>query len=77
MGEDPLRPRDLERFARLDREATAALARAAAGGALSARGVVRVLRVARTLADLAGRGDVSRKDVLIALRWRVDINAES
>ena len=39
-------------------------------GWLSARGRHRVLRVAQTIADLAGRERVSREDVLLALSLR-------
>ena len=39
-------------------------------GWLSARGRHRVLRVAQTIADLAGRERVSRGDVLLALSLR-------
>lgn len=54
----------------LDEGGVRALARAYAGGALSARGRHRVLRVARTVADLAGHERVSREDVLTALALR-------
>jgi magnesium chelatase family protein len=46
------------------------LARAYAAGALSARGRHRVLRVARTIADLEGRDRVSAENVLTALSLR-------
>ena len=39
-------------------------------GALSARGLQRVRRVARTLADLAGRDEVEEQDVCLALDLR-------
>jgi magnesium chelatase family protein len=54
----------------LDAPAQAALARAYTAGALSARGRQRVLRVARTVADLDGRELVSAGDVLTALALR-------
>lgn len=57
---------------RLDRRAESALARAYEQGMLSARAHQRVLRVARTLADLDGHGAVSREDVLGALALRRD-----
>jgi len=57
-------------FVRLEAEAEAVLGRAYAGGTLSARGRHRVLRVARTIADLAGRSRVDGDDVLLALSLR-------
>lgn len=60
----------VRRHVRLDREAEQALAHAYATGALSARGRHRVLRVARTIADLELREPVSREHVLTALALR-------
>jgi magnesium chelatase family protein len=54
----------------LDQRGEVALDRAYAGGALSARGRHRVLRVARTIADLDGRERVCEADVLLALSMR-------
>ena len=51
-------------------EAEAELGRAYSVGLLSARGRHRVLRVARTIADLGERAQVSRADVLLALSLR-------
>jgi magnesium chelatase family protein len=54
-------------------EPTAATLRAAyERGRLSARGHHRVLKVARTIADLAGREQVCGDDVRAALGWRLD-----
>ncbi len=53
------------------------LGRAYAVGLLSARGRHRVLRVARTIADLGGRELVSAEDVLTALGLRQRIGAET
>ncbi|NBR51488.1 MAG: ATP-binding protein, partial [Alphaproteobacteria bacterium] len=39
-------------------------------GGLTARGFNRILRVARSLADLAGRDGVTDKDIATALVWR-------
>ncbi len=55
---------------RLDEAADKALARAYAIGALSARGRNRVLRVARTIADLEGHDHVVEADLLTALALR-------
>ncbi len=54
----------------LDARAEAALGRAYASGALSARGRLRVLRVARTIADMDARERVSEADLLLALSLR-------
>jgi magnesium chelatase family protein len=53
-----------------DSGADGVLTRAYAGGTLSARGRHRILRVARTLADLDGRERVESRDVLMALSLR-------
>jgi magnesium chelatase family protein len=62
--------REVRRHVRLDDRAEAALTRAYTVGALSARGRHRVLRVARTIADLNGRACVAQGDVLTALSLR-------
>ena len=54
----------------LDDAAQHVLGRAYRSGALSARGRHRVLRVARTIADLAGGERVGEEDVLLALSLR-------
>jgi magnesium chelatase family protein len=54
----------------LEAAAADTLSRAYAVGALSARGRHRVLRVARTIADLDGRDRVTQSDVLTALSLR-------
>jgi magnesium chelatase family protein len=55
---------------RLDDRAEAELGRAYAAGLLSARGRHRVVRVARTIADLDGRDRIRQEDVLLALSLR-------
>jgi magnesium chelatase family protein len=52
------------------------LARSYEKGELSARGHHRVLRVARTIADLNGREHVAGHDVAIALSLRHDTAAK-
>ena len=69
--------RDVRRHVSLDDRAEAALTRAYAVGALSARGRHRVLRVARTIADLGGRERVAEDDVLTALSLRQRGQAEA
>jgi magnesium chelatase family protein len=60
----------VRRHVRLDEVAEQALARAYTVGALSARGRHRVLRVARTVADLERHARVTHQDVLTALGLR-------
>jgi magnesium chelatase family protein len=62
--------RTADALIRLDGRASGELRHAYKYGWLSARGRHRVLRVARTIADLAGRERVSRDDVLLALSLR-------
>ena len=67
---------DLEQHIRMN-PATASLMRIAVDeGQLSPRAHDRVLRVARTLADLRGRKDVTDDDVLLAIRLRVDAHPQ-
>ncbi len=61
---------------RLDGAAEDELGRAYEIGLLSARGRHRVIRVARTIADLGRRERISRGDVLTALSLRQRTNAE-
>jgi magnesium chelatase family protein len=65
------------RYVRLEEAAQAILARAYASGALSARGRSRVLRTARTLADLNQRDRVTSHDLLTALSLRQRVAAEA
>ncbi len=60
----------ITRHVRLDEAAQRVLARAYDTGALSARGRHRILRVARTLADLERRDRVTSQDLLTALSLR-------
>ena len=61
----------LEEVATPDDEGRTLLTRAAERIGLSARGYHRVLRVARTIADLAGRASVERVDVAEAISFRI------
>ena len=61
---------ELERIAGLDDPGRALLVRAAEGGALSARGWTRTIRLARTIADLDGSTPVRRIHVAEALIYR-------
>ena len=60
----------LEAVATADEPGRRLLAQAAEAMRLSARGYTRVLRVARTIADLAGAGEVGRIHVAEALSYR-------
>jgi magnesium chelatase family protein len=62
--------RGVQRYVRLEPAGERVLARAYAAGALSARGRDRVLRVARTIADLEGRKQIGSENVLAALSLR-------
>jgi magnesium chelatase family protein len=64
------------RYVRLEPAAEGILARAYATGALSARGRHRVLRTARTLADLNRRERVTSRDLLTALSLRQRVSSE-
>jgi magnesium chelatase family protein len=61
---------EIERFCRLDDATLAHLALVAAKRGFSARAIHRLLRVARTLADLAGRDPIARQDLLGAIDFR-------
>jgi magnesium chelatase family protein len=63
-------PAAIRRFCRLEADARATLNAAHDLMGLSARGHDRVLRVARTLADLEGREQVERNDVAEAVAYR-------
>ena len=64
----------LDKLAALDSEAQALMTRAAATFKLSARGYHRVLKVARTIADLAGVGRIGQNHIAEALSYRrVDV----
>ena len=67
---------ELRRHAAPDLAGERLLRRAYETGHVSARGHHRVLRVARTIADLAGRDQVTAADVSLALGFRQDGPAE-
>ena len=66
----------VQRYVHLEETAAAILARAYATGTLSARGRHRVLRTARTVADLNGRDRVTSHDLLTALSLRQRTSSE-
>jgi magnesium chelatase family protein len=65
-----MRPADLRRWCHASDDALGLLQRAVDRAALSARAYHRVLKVARTIADLAGSGPVRREHVAEALQFR-------
>jgi magnesium chelatase family protein len=67
----------VRRVVRLQPDAERTLGQAYASGVLSTRGRHRVLRVARTIADLGRREVVTRDDVLLALSLRQRSPAEA
>jgi magnesium chelatase family protein len=69
--------RTLERHARLDERGEHMLCDAQTRGALSARGQHRVLRVARTIADLNGQERIRVRDLGVALSLRPDAGMRS
>ncbi len=64
-------PRDIARWCRLDGESMRHLGEVVKRRGMTARGVHRLLKVSRTLADLAGRDAVSRIDLQSAIDFRV------
>ncbi|MGB3272894.1 MAG: ATP-binding protein, partial [Xanthobacteraceae bacterium] len=61
----------LDEIARCDTDSAALLQDAARAMRLSARGYHRVLRVARTIADLAGASTIGRTHLAEALSYRI------
>lgn len=64
-------PRELERFVPVDAATEGVLKDAIDRLGLSARAYHRVLKLARTLADLAGEDDVRAEQVREAIQYRV------
>jgi magnesium chelatase family protein len=71
MSNHRLGPEETLRYCSADREGMALLRRAAQSRGYSARSQHRLLRVARSIADLAERDQVNATDVAeaLAMRW--------
>lgn len=65
-----LRGRDLKKLCRVPKDAEVLLLAASRNLHLSPRAIHRCLKVARTIADLAGRADIATQDVAEALQYR-------
>jgi magnesium chelatase family protein len=70
-----LTTRELSEHCRLDRNCRRLVAQARAKLSLSARGVHRVLRVARTIADLASAVEIAPMHLAEAIQLRREVNA--
>ena len=64
-------PRELGRYVKIDTATEAVLKAAIVKLGLSARAYHRVLKLARTLADLEGTGEVGPGQVAEAIQYRV------
>jgi magnesium chelatase family protein len=67
----------LDEVAGPDSESRALLAKVAERFGLSARGYHRILRVARTIADLAGSAQVGLPHIAEAISFRIAVGAKS
>lgn len=63
--------RHIERYCRVSSSVRHILEQAADKYALSARGYFRILKVARTIADLAGEDEIKKEHIFEATRYRV------
>ena len=65
-----LNNRDIKKFSRLDGEAEKILNQAAEKMGLSARGYIRSVKVASTIADLSGKENIGVAEITEALQYR-------
>jgi magnesium chelatase family protein len=65
-----LRLREIKKFASLDREGNQLLESAMKELRLSARAYFKVIKIARTIADLAGCEDIQAEHIAEAIQYR-------
>jgi magnesium chelatase family protein len=65
-----MRPRDIREFCRIGEESDAVLRRAINRLGFSARAYHRILKIARTIADLGGAGEIATPHVAEAIQYR-------
>ena len=65
-----LTPKLIEKYCKLDEDSKFILEKAFKRLNLSSRAYNRILKVARTIADLAGREDISKEDIAEAIQYR-------
>ena len=63
---------DIRRYCKLNSEIESVLLSATNNLGLSARAYDRILKVARTIADLAGAESISQDHIFEALHYRID-----
>jgi magnesium chelatase family protein len=61
---------EINKYCQLDKESEAVLKQAVANLDLSARAYFRILKLARTIADLEGENNISVSHILEALSYR-------
>ena len=62
--------REIRKYCKLDEDSSQVLAKAMNKYGLSARAYDRILKLARTIADLAGEENIASKHILEAINYR-------
>ena len=65
-----LRPKELKRYCKLDAKSQRVVAMAIRELGLSARAYFKILKIARTIADLAGNSEIDESHVAEAIQYR-------